>query len=222
MPCLPSQLRSISSELVICWLHIKGRKIRKNSSQSLQRKLHRGPVLLIHALGGIRIQNFRGYGETPAFRRDVNHLALRHGERYHVQMAAVAQHQRQRAHVRQRFLLLGFLRFRHGRRHAQFAAHIIAILSAFVPPILVAPSLLIIRRSLLVIALRVVLLHRLLWLVRCRIARRRVIISANSQQINYPRRSNPGRTNRWRIMPGTQRPADRRENSVACVLISRR
>src|SRR5271156_591438 len=221
MPCLPSQLRSISSELVICWLHIKGRKIRKNSSQSLQRKLHRGPVLLIHALGGIRIQNFRGYGETPAFRRDVNHLALRHGERYHVQMAAVAQHQRQRAHVRQRFLLLGLLRFRRGRRHAQSATHIIPILSAFVPPIQIAPSLLIVRRGLLVVALLVVLLHRLLWLVRCGIARRCVIISADSEQISYPRRTNR-RENRRRIMTRTQWFADRREYSVACVLISQR
>ena len=177
---------------------------------------------MVYTLRSIRIQNFCGNGEAPAFRRDVNHLPLRHRERHHVQPAAIAQHQRQCTHIRQRFLLLGFLRCGFGRHDTHFAAPVIAILSAFVSAILVRPNRLILRRDLLlVIALLVLWLHRFLWLVHRRIARRRIIISANSEQIDHPRCAS--RCRDWRrIMPRTQWRADRYEDSVASILVSLR
>ena len=127
---------------------------------------------MIHSLRRIRIKNFRRYGEPPPLRRDVNHLSLRHREGHHIQPAAVAQHQGQRPHIRQRFLLLGFLLYQSRRCDAHLATPVIAILSAFASPILVAPSQLIVRRDLLVIALLVLWLHSFLRLVHCSIARR--------------------------------------------------
>ena len=135
-------------------------------------------------------------------------------------MASVAQHQRQRADVRQRFLFLlldrrrSLVLLRRPRRRTPFVPPAIAIITAFAFPLTVAC---VVSSGLLIIALLALLLHTYLRLIHCRVARRRVIISADSQQINYVRRSN-----RWRIASAAQWRADRCENSIACILVSQR
>ena len=200
--------------------------VRRFNSQSLQRQLHRGTLLLIHALRRIRIENFRCYRETPSFRRDVNYLPLRHREGHHVQMAAVAQHQRQSAHVSQRFRLLGFLRFSCAWTGTRFGLPVVPIVSAlaiafavslvaaFAVAIIGGPSLLVVR--LLALYFRR-LLFRVLRRARGFISRRRKVISAHAENINHSRRRT---RDRRRIAAAAHRRADRREHAVARILSS--
>jgi len=113
---------------------------------------------------------------------------LRHREGYDVQPAAIAQHQCERADVRQRFLLLGFLPLARWRCGIRFRRPVIAVVSAFAVscfmPIAVA---IVCDSSLLFIRLLALDLRRVLCLIPRCICRRGVVIPANSENINYPR-----------------------------------
>ena len=135
-------------------------------------------------------------------------------------MGAVAKHQRQRADVRQRFLLLGFLRLACGRGRDRFGRPIVPIVGAFDVSLFTPIAVTIIGRlSLLSISLLALNLVRflccVLWKPAGFINRCPNVIPTNAENIDYP-----GTTNRRWIASTAQWRADWREHSVTRVLTS--